>query len=490
MPVLAVTALALVGCGGAAGENAASRLAKAPELPTDKQAKCKVAKSQSEPLIVEWPDAARGKLESLRKRGLVVVRYAGCELEVLGRCNAKQEYFYSPITRKQSKVTIKEEDELYANMPVGAVKLEGKLRTAGQLTVQMSLVGRYETTGKRASVSDLEGDCDGATHVVTALSVGAFSFYAGSDADVGGGAKVGVGGVALGSGGARSVAARELLQKDGDEQSCVQATAADKMPPEGCGALLQLEVAPLGRAAAKTAIVAPPVPACGPGEHREGATCAPDVKPDPAGHKPPCRGQERLVRNANPKLSVCLPPECAPGERLDPRNATRCVADPPADPPPLPSACPDGTHREGTLCVEDYGSPFRPMRTVKDVPPPYEEPRPTPPPQESGSGTRVLFGYTAVGAYLVALTTGSLALAASKKAKEGCNETTKVCSAEAFKSKDQAMTYAIIADVSLAVGIACTVGAIFWPKSSSPKTRAVGLTPLPGGGFLSAEQRF
>jgi hypothetical protein len=129
------------------------------------------------------------------------------------------------------------------------------------------------------------------------------------------------------------------------------------------------------------------------------------------------------------------------------------------------------------------------MRTVRNQPPPpYDEPKPPPP--DTSSGTRVLFGYTAVGAYLVGLTTGSLALAAAKKAKEGCNETTKVCSAEAFKSKDQAMTYAIIADVSLAVGIACTVGAFVWPKSSSPKAATVGLTPLPGGGFVSAEQRF
>src|SRR5690349_20089989 len=116
-------AMGLGGCG--TSQNAASQLVKAPELPTDKQAKCKVAKSQSEPLIVEWPDAARGRLESVSRRGLVAVRYEGCELAVLPRCTVKSTngaYSYSPITRKQSKVTIKDADELYANMPVGAVK--------------------------------------------------------------------------------------------------------------------------------------------------------------------------------------------------------------------------------------------------------------------------------------------------------------------------------------------------------------------------------
>src|SRR5437588_3249762 len=87
--VFAPIALGLGGCSGAAGQNAASHALKTPELPTDKQSKCKVANSQSEPLIVEWPDAARGRLESVSRHGLVAVRYEGCELAVLSRCTVK-----------------------------------------------------------------------------------------------------------------------------------------------------------------------------------------------------------------------------------------------------------------------------------------------------------------------------------------------------------------------------------------------------------------
>ena len=122
-------AVGLGGCGST-GQNAASHALRTPELPTDKQAKCKVAKNQAEPLIVEWPDAARGRLESVSRRGLVAVRYEGCELAVLPRCTVKTantSYSYSPITRKTTKVVIKDADELYASMPVGAVKLESKL---------------------------------------------------------------------------------------------------------------------------------------------------------------------------------------------------------------------------------------------------------------------------------------------------------------------------------------------------------------------------
>src|SRR3954465_12836219 len=95
-----ISAMALGGgtiaCGGPT--NAASTQLKTPELPTDRQAKCKVAKSQSEPLIVEGPDTARGKLGSMSSRGLVAVRYQGCELEVLARCRVKTgKYEYTPV---------------------------------------------------------------------------------------------------------------------------------------------------------------------------------------------------------------------------------------------------------------------------------------------------------------------------------------------------------------------------------------------------------
>jgi hypothetical protein len=249
---LLLACVALGACGGGMGENAASKLAKAPELPTDKQSKCKVLKSREEPLVVEWPDTARGKLESLSHRGLVAVHYEGCELEVLGRCRVKSgAYGYSPITRKQSTVVIKDEDDLYANMPVGALRLEGKLKSAGQLNVQMTIVGRYEAQTNRVGDSDLEGECGEATHVVSALTVGSFTFFAGAGAEASGGASFAGAGA-----GARSTAARETLEKDGDESACMRATGADPKPPEGCGALLQIEVMPL----AKAARVEPPAP--------------------------------------------------------------------------------------------------------------------------------------------------------------------------------------------------------------------------------------
>jgi hypothetical protein len=59
-------------------------------------------------------------------------------------------------------------------------------------------------------------------------------------------------------GGARTRSAREEIKRAGDPASCEASTKSDDEPPEGCGALLRLEVVPIG--AARQA-----QPACPPG---------------------------------------------------------------------------------------------------------------------------------------------------------------------------------------------------------------------------------
>jgi len=260
-PVLAaaLAAVALL-AGACGGGNAASQLVKTPDFQPKGQTKCGVEKSQSKPLIVEWPSPDRLELENKVAEGLVVVRYVGCEMTVLDRCSVPAMYRYHGATRYQDKVEMKDADDLYANLPVGAAKLEGKLQRSGRLTVDMNLVGRYEAERPSVRAEELQGACDGATHFVYGVTVGAFDFYAGGQADVGGSAGIGN----LGAG-AHSQSERESLTKAGDTAACEKATPADKAPPAQCGALLRLEVVPLlGTPSASNNVIAPvaaPVPA-------------------------------------------------------------------------------------------------------------------------------------------------------------------------------------------------------------------------------------
>ncbi|RLB50467.1 MAG: hypothetical protein DRI90_23720 [Deltaproteobacteria bacterium] len=238
--LLGLMALAQVGCGGA---NLASGMATAPEYRPRGQTKCSVKVSQTRPLIVEWPAADRGALEAQQKRGTVVVRYTGCEMEVLRQCSAPGAYRYVPVTLKEDHVRIRNADELYAAIPMFAAKFEGKLEAAGELRVDMSIIGTFEAERPQIKVAELEGACSRATHVVAAITAGAFEFSASASATVGAGVE------AFGTeAGAESSAEREMLNRDGDRARCQLAASTDEAPPDGCGALLRVEVVPLGRA--------------------------------------------------------------------------------------------------------------------------------------------------------------------------------------------------------------------------------------------------
>jgi hypothetical protein len=225
---------------GCAETTPAAKLAKAPEFTPEGQTKCGVKASQAHPLIVEWPSSDRAALEAHSRHGLIAVRYSGCEMELLDQCSVTGHYGYVPITTKHDRVTIKDEDDLYANVPLGAARLEGKLHQAGELNVTMTIVGRLEADRNIVKAEELQGVCGKATHVVVAMTVGAFDFFAGADASVGGSATV------LGAGGGgKNDAHRETLAQDGDDAACAKATSQDGGPPFGCGAMLRLEVVPL-----------------------------------------------------------------------------------------------------------------------------------------------------------------------------------------------------------------------------------------------------
>ena len=217
---------------------------KLPSIPADQGARCQVRHSQNRPLIVEWPSTDRAHLEALVRRGLVAVRYSGCEIEVLSQCKLEGSYAYTPVTMQSDRVTIRDEDELYANVPVGAAKLEGKLGQRGELNVDTTIIGTFSASVPAIAPEAREGACSRATHVIASVSVGAFEFYAGAAGTVGGGASI-----AGFGGGATKTAQRETLSRSGNGEACGRSTTHDTEPPDGCGALIRIEVVPIQAAA-------------------------------------------------------------------------------------------------------------------------------------------------------------------------------------------------------------------------------------------------
>ena len=163
----------LPACGGAADQ----AIAKAPSVEgvDEGQATCKVAKDPLNPLIVEWPGTSKVSLDSASQRGVVVVSYVGCVLKVLTSCQAGGAYDLKPVTPVRDKVSIENESELYARLPLGVASLKGELKTAQRLDLEYVAIGQREAA--KAPVS-LSGDCAGATHYVRSIMVGAYGLDA------------------------------------------------------------------------------------------------------------------------------------------------------------------------------------------------------------------------------------------------------------------------------------------------------------------------
>jgi hypothetical protein len=240
--------VAVVACGGPGS---------APEVPRYEpagQAKAQAAKSALRPLIIEWPAADRASLEAQRARGLAVVRYEEGEMELLRDCRAKGGYRYVAVTPKEEDVSIRNEDDLHAALPIHGARLEAALRDRKSLDVALLVVGTYTTGPGSFSAHDLEGDCARATHVVEALTVGAFVLSAQASSEKGASASF-----AGARAGLDSSASKAVLNRDGSRDACAKSGAGDTAPPFDCGALLRVEVVPISGIAAAVDPGRPPL---------------------------------------------------------------------------------------------------------------------------------------------------------------------------------------------------------------------------------------
>ena len=135
---------ALAAALGACAHGPAEKLAEPPELEIPGGGKCRVGEAASHPLVVEWPAADRASLEARLAHGLVAVGARGCDIEVLRGCRVEAKYDYVGLTRKNDRVRIRNKDELYANLPLGAASLEGKLAQYKGLDVEIIIPREHE----------------------------------------------------------------------------------------------------------------------------------------------------------------------------------------------------------------------------------------------------------------------------------------------------------------------------------------------------------
>jgi formylglycine-generating enzyme required for sulfatase activity len=222
--------VAALGCGG--GAPVAQSQVPSVEGADAAAATCKPAKDPLNPLIVEWPGTNKVDLDAASQGGVVVVSYVGCVLKVLRWCQAGGGYKLQTVTPVRDKVSVANESELYAKLPLAVASLKAELSTAGQLDLEYVAVGQRVADRTPAA---LGGDCPGATHYVRSITVGAYSLDASGKAAASASAEAG-------DKGARADHKEQVhhVRGSGDMAGCEKNAKSG-----GCDAVLQLGLAPL-----------------------------------------------------------------------------------------------------------------------------------------------------------------------------------------------------------------------------------------------------
>ncbi len=139
----------------------------------------------TEPDLFGWDPGSRGNLYRLHREGVVAVRYevtlGKTQLELLSNCIGTAEKYHFTAYAETKKKIAHNANELFAELPVGAATLSGKLTGSRVLRTDYMLLGIASIPpGTTYYRNNLRGpDCARATHVVTSIHFGGFAMAAG-----------------------------------------------------------------------------------------------------------------------------------------------------------------------------------------------------------------------------------------------------------------------------------------------------------------------
>lgn len=352
--VLLATTSLCVSCGPSHGLRA-----QAPTIDTG-QAKCRVA-GQDNPLVTEWPASEKANLELRLREGGVAVAYSGCELRIVPGCRLGGSYAWHRTTPATDVFEMRSVDDLYAKLPIGAVSLEGELSQGGQLRMQTTVAGQLRLAS--VSAPPTGPDCRYATHVVTAMSVGAFRLSKGANLGASAGVGTPVGGV-----GAGTEEEQSLLREAGDPARCAEAT--DRASHPACSSPIQLFLSPLQTAPPASGAVAGPPATTAPPSPAQPAPAPSPPTPAPVAAPPPTTPGAPVPAPASPQAAPSQPSSTpaqpaapAPVGEAPPPPSSDPTAPAPANEPWLPPA-PPGPLAPGAVSTSTAAPPADEVQTV------------------------------------------------------------------------------------------------------------------------------
>jgi TPR repeat protein len=245
---LACSALVLSGCPAGAvakavrpNESKASEAISGHEGPAAPEAvTCAEIEETAQPLVVDWKPDQRADLEVLMTDTVVVVSYSCTAIKVLRDCRLDGSYAFKSVTLKEQVIRLEDADEVRANLPISggtiAANLKADFDAGTTLDLATVYAGKHVAARRSAWRGELQGKCDGATHFVRGVTVGAFALQTGTKASFQTAAQIFTASV-----GAGTASSRMARSQDGDMSACKAAAPGGK-PPTGCSAIIRLEL--------------------------------------------------------------------------------------------------------------------------------------------------------------------------------------------------------------------------------------------------------
>ena len=229
---------------------------------------------EAELLVVDLPASRRADLEIIMSEGLAAVQYDCKAFKLLKSCQIEGGYAYKGTVLKEELIRLENRDEIEANLPLNGVGIAAKLGTeierGATLDLAIAMVGQQRAARFEVARNELRGRCQGATHFVRAVHVGAFAMRQGEQAQP----RLLL--LFSASVPTRSASVSSTHKADGDLSACRQTAPSAKAPNSGCGAVLRLYLLPIssaGSAPSKEERHTLRRPTCPSGMQRIGSKC-------------------------------------------------------------------------------------------------------------------------------------------------------------------------------------------------------------------------
>jgi hypothetical protein len=203
-------------------------------------------KNHLRPFIIEWDGTDMSSFESYAASDIVVVRYEGCDMQVLDECRNDSirgsQGAYKPVewtAGSLEKLQIANQGELYAKLPLGSASLGGRVAGGEKFSMEYYVAGTRNATRDAVYREDIQQNpgCEGATHFVYGYNLGAFALGTTKDFS----AEVGVSAYGFGAGGKTS--SNSQADKQGGDLSVCKSDSATEVA--GCKAPIRLTLRPI-----------------------------------------------------------------------------------------------------------------------------------------------------------------------------------------------------------------------------------------------------